>query len=123
MSGGAPSSDADVVRGGVAIWWGDARDGTDGTDECERVGSLSVAKGQSIVPKINQLREEKGRLFDMIIRSRDFHPPGHVSFSSAHFGDGSPNSGLDFMGGPITVGQAFDFSCVKAESGLLNVRV
>ena len=91
-----------------------------GTDECERVGSLSVAKGQSIVPEINKLRTEKGCLFDMIIRSRDFHPPGHVSFSSAHFGDGSPNSGLDFMGGPISVGQAFDFSCVKAESGLLK---
>ena len=85
-----------------------------GTDDCERVGTLSVAKGQSIVPEINKLRTEKGCLFDMIIRSRDFHPPGHVSFSSAHFGDGSPNSGLDFMGGPISVGQAFDFSCVSA---------
>ena len=59
-----------------------------GTDECERVGSLSVAKGQSIVPEINKLRTEKGCLFDMIIRSRDFHPPGHVCFSSAQLWSG-----------------------------------
>ena len=84
---------------------------------CTRKGSLGVATGASIVPLINQLRIEKGCLFDTIVRTQDYHPAGHVSFSSSYFGDGTPNSGFSSLGGPIPfVGFSVDVHCIKATS-------
>ena len=45
---------------------------TGGTDSCSRLGSLGVASGAGIVPLINQLRAEKGCLFDVIVRTQDY---------------------------------------------------
>jgi nicotinamidase-related amidase len=71
-----------------------------------------VATGQTIVPGINQLREEKGCLFDMIIRSRDYHPAGHISYGTTHF----PSQ----MYTDVSVGAPFNVHCTKAASGLLK---
>jgi nicotinamidase-related amidase len=46
-------------------------------------GSLSVP-AHHIVPLINSIRNQKGCLFDEVIRSQDFHPPKHISFGSTH---------------------------------------
>ena len=43
-------------------------------------GSLAVSNGNLIIPKINKLR----KLYDTVIFSQDWHPPGHVSFGSTH---------------------------------------
>lgn len=49
-------------------------------------GSLAVPEGEKVVPVINRL----GELFTTVIFSRDWHPPGHVSFSEEpKFVDGS----------------------------------
>ena len=49
-------------------------------------GSLAVPDGDQVVPTINRLQE----LFTTVIFSRDWHPPGHVSFSAEpKFVDGS----------------------------------
>ncbi len=49
-------------------------------------GSLAVPDGDLVVPIINRLQE----LFTTVIFSRDWHPPGHVSFSAEpKFVDGS----------------------------------
>jgi nicotinamidase/pyrazinamidase len=45
-------------------------------------GSLAVTASQ-ILPKINALKA-KECLFDEVIKSQDFHPAGHISFSSTH---------------------------------------
>ena len=47
-------------------------------------GSLAVPGGSGIIPKINVLIEEKSCLFNLVVRSRDYHPPGHISFASTH---------------------------------------
>jgi len=90
------------------------------TDDCSRSGTLGVASGASIVPTINELRAEKGCLFDLIVRTQDFHPAGHISFGSSHFGDGSANSGFDFMGGPLPyVGYAVNVHCTESMTGMI----
>ena len=49
-------------------------------------GALAVPQGEQVVPVINRLQE----LFTTVIFSRDWHPPGHVSFSEQpEFVDGS----------------------------------
>jgi len=49
-------------------------------------GALGVPGGDEVVPVINRLQE----LFTTVIFSRDWHPPGHVSFSDKpKFVDGS----------------------------------
>lgn len=45
-------------------------------------GSLAVTDGDKIVPVINAL----GAHFRNIVAAQDWHPPGHVSFASAHPG-------------------------------------
>jgi len=45
-------------------------------------GSLATPGSEAIVPVINRL----GRLFTHVIVTQDWHPPGHVSFASAHPG-------------------------------------
>ncbi len=49
-------------------------------------GALAISDADKIVPIINCLQE----LFTTVIFSRDWHPPGHVSFSeNPKFVDGS----------------------------------
>jgi len=45
-------------------------------------GSLPVANTTEIIPVVNELRESC--LFDVIVRSQDFHPEGHISFGPTH---------------------------------------
>ncbi|CAK9023914.1 Nicotinamidase (Nicotinamide deamidase) (NAMase) (Pyrazinamidase) (PZAase) [Durusdinium trenchii] len=46
-------------------------------------GSLPVVASH-IIPKINQIRNEKDCLFDLVVLSQDYHPAGHISFGTAH---------------------------------------
>jgi nicotinamidase/pyrazinamidase len=45
-------------------------------------GSLAVPEGDAIVPLINRL----ARAFATVVLTQDWHPPGHISFASAHPG-------------------------------------
>ncbi len=45
-------------------------------------GRLAVAGGDEILPVVNRL----GRRFPHVVMSQDWHPPGHLSFASAHPG-------------------------------------
>lgn len=47
-------------------------------------GTLEVPGALRIIPKLNQLRTEKACLFDVVVRTQDFHPAGHISFDSTH---------------------------------------
>lgn len=51
-------------------------------DFCEG-GSLAITDSLSIIPLINYLR---GKNFDHIIRTRDWHPADHISFGPNHPG-------------------------------------
>ena len=50
-------------------------------DFCEG-GSLAVNGSLEIIPTVNQLREK----FDIVVRTRDWHPADHVSFHANHPG-------------------------------------
>ena len=52
-------------------------------DFCEG-GSLEVPGSLDILSLINELRESN--FFDVIIRTRDWHPKDHVSFAENHLG-------------------------------------
>lgn len=45
-------------------------------------GELPVPGSDAIVPVINSIRESVD--FDHVLLTADWHPPGHVSFASAH---------------------------------------
>ena len=45
-------------------------------------GTLPVAKGDEIVPMVNDL----ARRFENVIITQDWHPKGHASFASSHAG-------------------------------------
>jgi nicotinamidase/pyrazinamidase len=45
-------------------------------------GALAVAQGDAVIPVVNRL----ARRFENVILTQDWHPPGHVSFASAHPG-------------------------------------
>ncbi len=45
-------------------------------------GGLAVARGDETVPAVNRL----ARLFDNVVLTQDWHPPGHASFASSHPG-------------------------------------
>ena len=45
-------------------------------------GALAVAKGDEIVPIINQIQTD----YDLIVATQDWHPEGHQSFASQHPG-------------------------------------
>jgi nicotinamidase/pyrazinamidase len=45
-------------------------------------GALAVAGGDEIVPLINRLAAG----FEHVVLTQDWHPPGHISFASAHPG-------------------------------------
>ncbi len=45
-------------------------------------GALAVRDGDAILPGIHAL----ARRFDHVLLTQDWHPPGHISFASAHAG-------------------------------------
>ena len=45
-------------------------------------GTLPVAKGDEIVPMVNNL----ARRFENVVITQDWHPRGHASFASSHAG-------------------------------------
>lgn len=47
-------------------------------------GALPVGGGDEIVPLVEELMEAD--LFELIVATQDWHPPGHVSFASSHPG-------------------------------------
>jgi nicotinamidase-related amidase len=47
-------------------------------------GSLAVADTAEIVPIINDIRTEKSCLFDVVVRSQDYHTVNHISFGPTH---------------------------------------
>lgn len=53
-------------------------------DFCGEGGSLAVPDSLEILSLINHLRETN--LFDLIVRTRDWHPQDHVSFVENHPG-------------------------------------
>ncbi|BFZ53786.1 hypothetical protein PYCC9005_000817 [Savitreella phatthalungensis] len=47
-------------------------------------GPLAVPDGESVIPVINRLLSSVN--WDVVVATQDWHPPGHVSFASAHPG-------------------------------------
>ena len=56
-------------------------------------GALAVPNGNKIVPLINRISSK----FDIVIASRDWHPPNHVSFAENHPG-GHPGETINVKG-------------------------
>jgi nicotinamidase/pyrazinamidase len=56
-------------------------------------GSLSVPKGDEVVPVINRLMDR----FEVVVASQDWHPVGHISFASTHPGK-KPFDTIQVMG-------------------------
>jgi nicotinamidase/pyrazinamidase len=57
-------------------------------------GALAVPRGDEVVPIVNRLAEN----FRNVILTQDWHPPGHLSFASAHPGR-SPYDTIDMFYG------------------------
>jgi hypothetical protein len=47
-------------------------------------GSLAVQNTAEIVPIIDSIRTEKSCLFDVVLRSQDYHTVNHISFGPTH---------------------------------------
>jgi nicotinamidase/pyrazinamidase len=47
-------------------------------------GNLPVAEGDAVVPIANRLMRDGG--YDLVVASKDWHPPNHGSFASQHPG-------------------------------------
>jgi nicotinamidase/pyrazinamidase len=45
-------------------------------------GALAVPRGDAILSGLTRIAD----LFDVVVATQDFHPPGHVSFASSHPG-------------------------------------
>jgi nicotinamidase/pyrazinamidase len=73
-------------------------------------GALAVPEGDRIVPIINKLVASKE--FDLVIATRDFHPPGHVSFAETH--KAQLFSQIDINGGKQTM---WPNHCVQGSAG------
>lgn len=43
-------------------------------------GALGVPEGDKVIPVINALQDK----FDLIVATKDWHPPHHISFASRH---------------------------------------
>ncbi|MBV8492566.1 MAG: bifunctional nicotinamidase/pyrazinamidase [Alphaproteobacteria bacterium] len=61
-------------------------------------GALAVPEGDRIIPVINRL----ARRFAHVVITQDWHPPGHMSFASAHAGK-QPFETIDVAYGPQTL--------------------
>lgn len=83
---------------------------------CSRAGSLGVGTGATIVPIINQIRAQKSCMFDLIVRTQDYHPAGHISYASSHF-----PAGFSYAGGPVPfVGYPVNVHCTQASSMMID---
>lgn len=49
-------------------------------------GALPVKDGDEVISVANRLLAERGRLFDFVVATQDWHPAGHKSFASSHHG-------------------------------------
>jgi nicotinamidase/pyrazinamidase len=58
-------------------------------------GRLSVPRGHEVVPLINRL----ATYFKHVVLTQDWHPPGHLSFASAHAGK-KPYNTIELSYGP-----------------------
>ena len=72
-------------------------------------GALAVPQGDEIVPVINRL----ARRFAHMVLSQDWHPPGHLSFASAHPGK-RPFETIDLEYGAQTL---WPDHCVQGTAG------
>jgi nicotinamidase/pyrazinamidase len=70
------------MAGRIALTPADALVAVDVQNDFCPGGALAVAEGDRVVPVINAL----GSLFDNVLLTQDWHPPGHVSFASSHPG-------------------------------------
>jgi nicotinamidase-related amidase len=81
-------------------------------------GSLAVP-AKHIIPKLNQIRNEKDCLFDVVIRSQDYHPANHISFGSTHglaaFSHLSGKGGLPLLCEKPSSGLTSQSSCCPAQ--------
>ena len=72
-------------------------------------GALAVPEGDSIMPLVNRL----ARHFAHVVVTQDWHPPGHLSFASAHPGH-KPFETIQVDYGPQTL---WPDHCVQATAG------
>jgi nicotinamidase/pyrazinamidase len=61
-------------------------------------GALAVPEGDAIMPVVNRL----ARRFAHVVITQDWHPPGHMSFASAHPGN-RPFDTIEVEYGPQTL--------------------
>ena len=72
-------------------------------------GALAVPEGDAIMPVINRL----ARRFAHVVVTQDWHPPGHISFASAHPGK-KPFETIEVDYGPQTL---WPDHCVQGTEG------
>ena len=72
-------------------------------------GALAVARGDEVVEATARLAQA----FETVIATQDFHPPGHVSFASAHVGR-EPYQVIDLPPGRQ---ELWPDHCVRGTSG------
>jgi nicotinamidase/pyrazinamidase len=72
-------------------------------------GALAVPEGDAVVPLANRL----GRVFDNVVLTQDWHPPGHKSFASSHDGK-APYEMVDM---PYGAQVLWPDHCVQGTSG------
>src|SRR6266852_9253518 len=72
-------------------------------------GALAVPEGDAIMPLVNRL----ARRFTHVVVTQDWHPPGHMSFASAHPGR-KPFEAIEVDYGPQTL---WPDHCVQGAKG------
>src|ERR1700730_7129836 len=72
-------------------------------------GALAVPEGDAIMPLVNRL----ARHFAHVVVTQDWHPPGHLSFASAHPGR-KPFETIEVDYGPQTL---WPDHCVQGTAG------
>jgi nicotinamidase/pyrazinamidase len=72
-------------------------------------GALPVSRGDEVVPAINRYAS----LFRHVVMTQDWHPPGHLSFASAHPGH-APYQQITVAYGPQVL---WPDHCVQATPG------
>ncbi len=72
-------------------------------------GALAVAGGDEIMFKINEMMDG----FDMVVLTQDWHPVGHSSFASSHYG-AEPFTLTEMPYGPQVL---WPDHCIQASAG------
>ena len=72
-------------------------------------GALAVAGGDEIMPQINAMMDN----FDMVVLTQDWHPVGHSSFASSHYG-AEPFTLTEMPYGPQVL---WPDHCIQASAG------